>query len=99
MGEVVGWLFGFGLFVCASVLAARIAEASGSGPAAPPPPTPPKPTAPNLPGPSLEERIALVWFTRIGAIAMLLGVAYFFKYAVDSNWIGPLGRVALGALA
>ena len=85
--------------VAADVMAARIAEASDSGPAAPPPPAPPKPTAPNVPGPSLEERIALVWFTRIGAIAMLLGVAYFFKYAVDSNWIGPLGRVALGALA
>jgi uncharacterized membrane protein len=48
---------------------------------------------------TLEEKIALVWFTRAGALAMLLGVAYFFKYAVDSDWIGPLGRVALGALA
>ena len=48
---------------------------------------------------TLEEKIALVWFTRVGALAMLLGVAYFFKYAIDSDWIGPLGRVALGALA
>ena len=48
---------------------------------------------------TLEEKIALVWFTRLGALAMLLGVAWFFKYAVDSDWIGPLGRVGLGALA
>jgi hypothetical protein len=48
---------------------------------------------------SLEERIALVWFTRIGALAVLVGTAYFFKYAVDSDWIGPAGRVALGAVA
>ena len=47
---------------------------------------------------SLEEKIALVWFTRIGAAALLLGLAYFFKYAVDNEWIGPWGRVALGAL-
>ncbi len=49
-------------------------------------------------GSTLEERIALVWFTRVGAAAVLLGAAYFFKYAVDNHWIGPLGRVALGAL-
>jgi hypothetical protein len=35
----------------------------------------------------------------LGAVALLLGVAYFFKYAVDNDWIGPMGRVALGALA
>ena len=56
--------------------------------------------APEVRGPdTLEEKIALVWFTRVGALAMLLGVAYFFKYAIDSDWVGPLGRVALGALA
>lgn len=46
---------------------------------------------------SLEERIGLVWFNRIGAAVLLLGVAYFFKYAVDNAWIGPMGRVAVGA--
>ncbi|MDB4965512.1 MAG: uncharacterized protein JWN44_1201 [Myxococcales bacterium] len=57
------------------------------------------PTPAAAPSSTLEEKIALVWFTRIGAAILLLGVAWFFKYAVDSNWIGPLGRVALGALA
>ncbi|MGZ3428705.1 MAG: DUF2339 domain-containing protein, partial [Polyangia bacterium] len=69
--------------------------------AEPSPPAPPINDAPSPPPPasSLEEKIALVWFTRIGAAVLLLGVAWFFKYAVDNNWIGPLGRVALGALA
>jgi uncharacterized membrane protein len=68
-------------------------------PPTPPPPSPPPPITPPPPAATLEEKIALVWFTRIGAVALLLGVAYFFKLAVDSNWIGPLGRVAIGAFA
>jgi len=66
-------------------------------PAAVPPPL--IPAAPTGGGSTLEEKIALVWFTRIGALALILGAAYFFKYAVDNEWIGPAGRVALGALA
>jgi len=79
-------------------------------PAPPPPPGPrfePLPTTlwgpaarpPVAEASSLEEKIALVWFTRVGAAVLLLGAAYFFKYAVDNEWIGPTGRVALGALA
>lgn len=54
------------------------------------------------PGPgteSLEQTIGVVWLTRIGTSAVLLGAAYFFKYAVDNDWIGPWPRVALGAAA
>jgi uncharacterized membrane protein len=47
---------------------------------------------------SLEERVALVWFARIGALVLLCGVAYLYSYAVDRNWIAPLGRCVLGAL-
>jgi len=85
------------------ILAARLAEAA-EGPKQPPPPAQPPPPTTTPPPPAakpantLEEKIALVWFTRIGAVALLLGVAYFYKYAVDSNWIGPWGRVALGTL-
>jgi hypothetical protein len=61
-----------------------------------PPPLPPiPPPAPDVE--PLEHRIVLVWFTRIGALAVLAGVAWFFKYAVDNRWIGPAGRVAIGA--
>ncbi|MBN1961853.1 MAG: DUF2339 domain-containing protein [Deltaproteobacteria bacterium] len=51
----------------------------------------------NTPPSSLEETIGLVWFTRIGAIIGLVVVAWFFKYAVDNDWIGPWGRVGIGA--
>jgi len=37
-----------------------------------------------------------------GWIAVVLGffsAAFFLKYAYDNSWIGPLGRVAIGALA
>lgn len=64
-------------------------------PVAPPPAEPPPVAA----APTLEEQIGLVWFTRIGAGVLLLGVAYFFKYAVDNAWVGPLGRVVAGAVA
>lgn len=72
--------------------------AAGAPPAASHPP--PAPRAPaGTPRGSLEEAIALVWFSRIGAVALMLGAAYFFKYAVDNQWIGPTGRVTAGALA
>ncbi len=41
----------------------------------------------------------MVWVNRIGVITLVLGVAFFFKYAVDNRWIGETGRVILGILA
>src|SRR5262249_48697068 len=38
-------------------------------------------------------------FTCIGAGILLLGTLYFFKYAVDNQWIGPTGRVAVVTIA
>src|SRR6185503_14920482 len=49
--------------------------------------------------PRLETKVGLAWVNRIGAVTLALGVAFAFKYAVDSQWIGPAGRVALGVLA
>jgi len=46
----------------------------------------------------LEARVGLTWVNRIGAVTLLLGAAFFFKYAVDNEWIGPAGRVILGLL-
>lgn len=51
------------------------------------------------PAPALETRVGLTIINRIGAVTLVLGVAFFFKWAVDNNWIGPLGRVLLGLLA
>ncbi|HEY6101418.1 MAG TPA: DUF2339 domain-containing protein, partial [Anaeromyxobacter sp.] len=63
------------------------------------PPTPAAAAAPLARAAALEEKIALVWFTRAGALAVLLGAAYFLKYAIDNAWLGPWGRVALSCLA
>ncbi len=54
--------------------------------------------APRRRGTSFEETIGLVWFTRLGAVIGILVVAWFFKLAIDREWIGPFGRVGVGAL-
>ncbi|MGB8130667.1 MAG: DUF2339 domain-containing protein, partial [Candidatus Angelobacter sp.] len=76
----------------------------------PPPPMPHIPPRPNVvarkfaqaaprSSESLEGTIGKLWLNRIGIVAILIGVAYFLKYAFDSGWIGPGGRVAIGLIA
>ena len=48
---------------------------------------------------TLENRIGSQWFNRIGILAVLIGAAWFLKFAIDNHWIGPLGRVLIGLLA
>ncbi len=80
--------------------------------AAPPqvPPAPPaRPVAPpsfgfagqppHQPERSLESRIGSQWLNRIGILAVLIGAAWFLKFAFDNHWIGPHGRVLIGLLA
>jgi uncharacterized membrane protein len=64
----------------------------------PPPPTPPFSALPS-PSPSAETSFGLNWLNRVGAFTLILGVTFFFKFAVDNNWIGPTGRVLLGLAA
>jgi uncharacterized membrane protein len=47
----------------------------------------------------LETRVGLTWVNRVGVLTLVLGAAFFFKYAIDNEWIGPAARVALGILA
>src|SRR6516162_3793665 len=47
----------------------------------------------------LEGTIGKLWLNRIGIIAILFGVAYFLKLAIDNDWIGERGRVAIGLIA
>jgi hypothetical protein len=52
--------------------------------------------------PTIEEAetaVGLKWANRAGALTLIIGAAFFFKYAVDNAWIGPTGRVLLGLLA
>ena len=45
---------------------------------------------------NLEAKIGGAWLSRAAALFMLLGAAWFFKYAVDQHWISPWMRVSVG---
>jgi uncharacterized membrane protein len=66
---------------------------------APPPQVPSFATAPKHESEEFESKIGKLWLNRIGIFAILIGVSYFIKYAFDSGWIGPTGRITLGVLA
>ena len=51
------------------------------------------------PGVSLETRIGGQWLNRIGIVAVLVGLSYFLKLAIENDWIGPGTRVAIGLIA
>ena len=40
--------------------------------------------------------MGLTWINRLGVVTLVFGVAFFFKYAVESGWIGVGVRVLLG---
>lgn len=73
-------------------------------PPVPPPPEPISAAPPLVPIPESsagfdwETLIAGRWLNRVGLAAVAVGVSYFLKYAVDNDWIGPRGQVALGVL-
>ncbi len=84
----------------------RIEEALGDRAVSPPgaaesPKTVPLKATPAAPrrGPAFETQMGLTWINRVGAITLVLGVGFFFKYAIDNQWIGATGRVLLGTLA
>jgi len=52
----------------------------------------------STPHESLEAIIGGNWLNKIGIVAIILGMAYFLKYAIDNRWIGEMGRVILGIL-
>lgn len=43
-----------------------------------------------------ETQFGLTAVNRIGALTLAIGIIFFFKYAVDNQWIGALGRTLLG---
>ncbi|HWD71580.1 MAG TPA: DUF2339 domain-containing protein [Actinomycetota bacterium] len=59
---------------------------------------------PGLPGlplrtPPDEARLAGTWFARGGALAMLIGAGFAFKYGIDRGFITEPVRVLIGLLA
>jgi uncharacterized membrane protein len=75
------------------VAARRLAPPVPPRPAAPPspprPPSPPQDFATNL-GPKL--------LVGTGALAFVVFLGLFVKYAWDNDWVGPTGRVLMGAV-
>ena len=72
--------------------------------AAPPPAPPVSHAAPPPPRPrpakttDLETEIGGNWLNKIGAVALVLGMAFFLKYAIDNRWINETGRVIIGLI-
>ena len=46
--------------------------------------------------PDLEKFIGENLINKIGISVLVLGIAYFVKYAIDQNWIKEAGRVGIG---
>jgi uncharacterized membrane protein len=72
----------------------------GSSPSSSPSPSPSSFRQPSADSSrSLESRIGSQWFNRIGILAVLIGMAWFLKLAIDNHWIGPAARVLIGIVA
>lgn len=48
------------------------------------------------PSEAQETEIAANWLTKIGVLALLFGVGFFLKYAIDKGWISQWARVLIG---
>jgi uncharacterized membrane protein len=48
---------------------------------------------------TMETQFGLTILNRLGFITLVLAASFGFKWAVDNDWIGPAGRVAIGVLA
>ncbi|MHA4810481.1 DUF2339 domain-containing protein [Flavitalea flava] len=64
------------------------------------PSVPPPPPEPGFfeRHPDLEKFIGENLVSKIGIAILVLAIGYFVKYAIDNDWIGPVGRVAVGML-
>jgi uncharacterized membrane protein len=73
------------------------------GPLEPTPPPPPLFTPPPAPpSRTREEWEALIGgklLNRIGALALVIGIGFFLKYAFDNNWLSETVRVLMGTVA
>ncbi len=67
-----------------------------------PPPAPlfvPPPAPPSRTREEWEALIGGKLLNRIGALALVIGIGFFLKYAFDNNWLSESVRVLLGAAA
>lgn len=45
-----------------------------------------------------EANVVLKWFSIVGILALVVGIGFFIKYAIDNNWIDHLTRIVLGVV-
>jgi uncharacterized membrane protein len=48
--------------------------------------------------PDLEKFIGENLISKIGISILVIAIGIFVKYAIDNNWIGPVGRVSVGLI-
>ena len=48
--------------------------------------------------PDIEKFIGENLISKIGIAILVLAIGFFVKYAIDNDWIGPVGRVGVGLL-
>jgi uncharacterized membrane protein len=48
--------------------------------------------------PDLEKFIGENLVSKIGIAILVLAIGFFVKYAIDNDWIGPVGRVGIGLI-
>lgn len=54
-------------------------------------------TAKEIPSsPAHTEELSGKILGRLGIAAVVIGMAFFLKYAFDNNWVGPAGRIMIG---
>lgn len=56
-------------------------------------------TAPKKKKRDIEKFVGENLLNKVGIGVLVLGIAYFVKYAIDNNWINEVGRVVIGLLS
>ncbi len=69
-------------------------------PSVAPPPPPPSYAPSSTPAkpPAFSSWLTEDWPMKVGAFLFLLGMVWFVTYAFMNNWVGPMGRIAIGVL-
>lgn len=77
----------------------RGAAATGVPPSQPPPrPPAPRPSPPARPPFDWESLIGVKLFSAIAGIALVIAAVFFLRYSIDSGWLQPPVRVAIGVI-
>jgi uncharacterized membrane protein len=78
----------------------RPAQAPAARPMAPFEPLPAWNEVPRTERPAIdvERMIGANWLSKLGMLVLVLGVAFFLRYAIDQGWITITARIVLGVL-